>query len=135
MIRRLGLPDWRMPLHRRGADFAIFLHGEGSMADKSPSDARLKVFISYSRRDVQMADQLVQALEASEFDVLIDRRDLPYGEEWQMELADFIRSSDTVVWLVSPDSVNSKLGAWRGGAFGQAPRPGARQKYRPRKAA
>ncbi len=45
-------------------------------------------------------------------EVLIDRRDLPYGEEWQKELADFIRASDTVVWLVSPDSVASKWVNW-----------------------
>jgi hypothetical protein len=37
-----------------------------------------------------------------------DRRDLPDGEEWQKQVADFIRTSDTVVWLVSPDSIASK---------------------------
>ena len=43
------------------------------------------------------ADALVLALEGEDFEVTIDRRDLPYGEEWQKELADFIRASDTVV--------------------------------------
>ena len=58
------------------------------------------------------ADALVLALEGEDFEVTIDRRDLPYGEEWQKELADFIRASDTVVWLVSPDSVKSKWCNW-----------------------
>lgn len=73
---------------------------------------RLKVFISYSRRDMTAADAVAAALEANDIEVTIDRRDLPYGEEWQGELADFIRASDTVVWLVSPNSVHSKWCNW-----------------------
>jgi hypothetical protein len=72
---------------------------------------RLKLFISYARRDMETTDQLVAALEGEGFEVVIDRRDLPYGEEWQNELADFIRASDTVVWLVSRTSVRSRC--WR----------------------
>jgi hypothetical protein len=79
----------------------------------------LKIFISYSRRDMASADALVSALEQCSFEVLIDRRDLPYGEEWQKELADFIRNSDTVVWLVSPDSVASKWCKWELGELGR----------------
>ena len=63
------------------------------------------------------ADALVVALEANGFAVTIDRRDLPYGEEWQVELADFIRSSDTVVWLVSPESLASKWCHWELGDY------------------
>lgn len=73
---------------------------------------RLKVFISYSRSDMSAADAVVAALETNDIDVTIDRRDLPYGEEWQTELADFIRASDTVIWLVSSNSVRSKWCKW-----------------------
>ena len=73
---------------------------------------RLKLFVSYSRRDMAATDALVERLEAEGFEVTIDRRDLPYGEEWQAELADFIRAADTVVWLVSPASVASKWCNW-----------------------
>lgn len=76
------------------------------------NDARLTVFISYSRHDVARADALVTALEARDIQVLIDRRDLPYGEAWQGELADFIAGADTVIWLVSPASVASKWCNW-----------------------
>lgn len=72
----------------------------------------LRVFISYSRRDSALADALVVDLEHAQFDVTIDRRDLPYGEEWQKELGDFIRQADIVVWLVSPDSTSSKWCNW-----------------------
>jgi WD40 repeat protein len=83
-----------------------------------PGD-KLKLFISYSRRDMAAADLLVTALEGQDFEVTIDRRNLPYGEEWQKELGDFIRDSDTVVWLVSPDSVASKWCNWELGEVGR----------------
>lgn len=89
------------------------------MADAGTSRERLKVFISYSHRDMATADALVAALEGADFEVTIDRRDLPYGEEWQKELADFIRASDTVVWLVSSDSVKSKWCKWELGEVGR----------------
>lgn len=71
---------------------------------------RVTVFISYSRADKDFADQLAAALE--DFDtanvkVLIDRRDLPYGEKWWDMLIDFIQRCDRVLFLVSPDSIKS----------------------------
>jgi tetratricopeptide (TPR) repeat protein len=75
------------------------------------SDA-IRVFISYSQRDLTAADHLVTALEGEGFKVTIDRRDLPLGEEWLKELADFIAASDTVVALVSPAFVASKACNW-----------------------
>ena len=79
----------------------------------------LKIFISYSSHDMAAADSIVDDLERSGFAVTIDRRDLPYGEEWQKELAGFIAASDTVVWLVSPDSVKSKWVNWELGEVGR----------------
>ena len=78
----------------------------------SEFSAPLKIFISYSRRDLRIADSFVTELEAQNFEVVIDRRSLPYGEEWQKELADFIRSSDTVLWLISEASLASKWVRW-----------------------
>jgi tetratricopeptide (TPR) repeat protein len=72
----------------------------------------IRVFISYSRQDLNVADRLVTALEEEGFKVTIDRRDLPYGEEWLQELADFIAGSDTVVALVSPQFIASKACNW-----------------------
>jgi hypothetical protein len=78
----------------------------------SKSTDALKIFISYSRRDRSAADLLVAALESRGFAVMIDKRDLPFGEKWQEELAEFIRASDTVIWLVSTQSVASKWCHW-----------------------
>src|SRR5215831_434833 len=73
---------------------------------------RLRIFISYSRRDIHDADQLSSSIEGQGFEVIIDRRDLPYGEEWQRELADFIRNSDSVLFLISPSSIVSEWCNW-----------------------
>ncbi len=91
------------------------------MADIAAAQTKkLRVFVSYSRRDMAAADGLVAELEKQNVEVSIDRRDLPYGEEWQKELADFIRMSDTVLWLVSPDSVDSKWVNWELGEVGRS---------------
>ena len=82
------------------------------MLSVSSPPLTLKIFISYSRRDLQIADSFVAELGAQNFEVIIDRRNLPYGEEWQKELADFIRSSDTVLWLISEASLASKWVKW-----------------------
>ena len=82
------------------------------MLSVSSPPLALKIFISYSRRDLQIADSFVAELGAQNFEVVIDRRNLPYGEEWQKELADFIRSSDTVLWLISEASLASKWVKW-----------------------
>ncbi|MGL1400113.1 toll/interleukin-1 receptor domain-containing protein, partial [Vibrio parahaemolyticus] len=52
------------------------------------------------------------ALEARDFDVLIDRRDLPALEDWKRELLGFIWQADTVVFITSRNSLTSKVCAW-----------------------
>jgi formylglycine-generating enzyme required for sulfatase activity len=68
--------------------------------------------VSYARADFAFADALVAELERHEVDVLIDRRDLPYGEEWKPELLDFVRRADAVVYIASPRSVASRWCRW-----------------------
>lgn len=73
---------------------------------------RLRVFISYARRDAEVATNLVDALEADGFEVAIDTRDLPFGEAWQIELDYHIAQADAVVWLVSDASIASRWCQW-----------------------
>jgi WD40 repeat protein len=77
-----------------------------------PAAPSLKVFISYSRRDMEFAERLVAALEARGQEVIIDRRDLPLLEQWQVELQGFIRNADAVVFILSPASIGSKWCEW-----------------------
>ena len=82
------------------------------MSLKEGTAEPLKIFISYPRADMEIADLLVVALEAAGFIVFIDRRDLPYGERWQQVISEHIRDSDTVVYLVSERSVSSRWVRW-----------------------
>ena len=73
---------------------------------------RLRVFISYSRDDLEFADQLVAALDLTGFDVTIDRHGITGGEDFQRRLGMLIREADTVVFVLSPSSAKSEMCAW-----------------------
>src|ERR1043166_4846600 len=67
---------------------------------------KLKVFISYSRRDAaEFADELVAGLELAGFAPFLDRHDIAAGEDWEARLGGLIAQPDTVVSVVSPESV------------------------------
>lgn len=61
---------------------------------------------------MQFADRIVSALEQRSIEVLIDRRDLPKLEDWERELVGFIRKADTVLFIMTPQSISSKVVAW-----------------------
>src|SRR5438067_1643308 len=82
------------------------------MPDPQAETQTLKVFISYSRRDMAFVDRLVPALEARGIEVVIDRRDLPLLEDWERELYGFIHRADTVIFVVSPHSIGSDACHW-----------------------
>src|SRR5262245_24415173 len=81
------------------------------MADAS-ANHKAKVFISYSRDDINFADQLVAALEGTGFDPLIDRHSIPGGEDWKAQLRHMIVEADSIVFVLSPRSAASKLCEW-----------------------
>src|SRR5262245_8400084 len=70
---------------------------------------KAKVFISYSRRDMAFADRLESALAARDFEPLIDRTEIYAFEEWWQRIEALIGSADTVVFVLSPDSVASEV--------------------------
>lgn len=76
------------------------------------TEHKLNVFISYSRADLDFADQLDAALDLTGFESTMDRQGISGGEEWQSRLGHLIRDADTVVFVVSPDSASSKVCAW-----------------------
>src|SRR5436190_242245 len=78
------------------------------MADPGGGE-KLKVFISYSRRDsTEFAEELLALLEVAGFAPFLDRRDVKPGEEWERRLGGLIEQSDTVVFVVSPEAVRSE---------------------------
>lgn len=73
---------------------------------------KLRVFISYSRDDLDFADQLYAALELCGFDATIDRHDISGGEEWRQRLTTMISEADTIVFVLSPVSAGSEVCSW-----------------------
>jgi hypothetical protein len=78
-------------------------------APPSADEAKLKVFISYSRKDMAFVDRLEQALRARGIESLIDRTDILVFEDWWNEIEGLIGSADAVVFVLSPHSVDSKF--------------------------
>src|SRR5215468_6973622 len=74
---------------------------------------KLKVFISYSRKDsAAFADELLAGLEVAGFAPFLDRHDVKPGEDWEARLGGLIAQSDTVVFVVSPEAVKSDRCVW-----------------------
>jgi len=78
----------------------------------SPDKGKLRVFISYSRDDVEFANQLDAALNACGFECVIDRHGISGGEDWKRRLGNLISGADTVVFVLSPTSARSEICAW-----------------------
>jgi DNA-binding beta-propeller fold protein YncE len=82
------------------------------MAERSGGE-KLKVFVSYSRRDSsEFAEELVAGLELAGFAAFLDRHDIAAGEDWEAGLGGLIAESDTVVFVVSPEAVKSERCGW-----------------------
>jgi WD40 repeat protein len=76
---------------------------------ESGQPSRAKVFISYSRKDMAFADRLEAALKARGLAPLIDRNEIFAFEEWWRRIEALIAGADTVVFVLSPDSVCSDV--------------------------
>lgn len=66
------------------------------------------IFISYSSRDRESADQLAELLTSAGFTIWIDREGLDVSTVWSGEIVDAIDECTAVVVLLSPNSVQSR---------------------------
>ncbi len=82
------------------------------LSGPEPAASKLKVFLSYSRKDAAFAQELLTSLELLGFDAYLDKDDIAPGEPWEERLANLIRQADTVVFVISPNSLASGHCAW-----------------------
>lgn len=68
-----------------------------------------KVFISYSRKDIDFAKKLTEELQKSDLDFWIDWEGIPPTVDWWKEIEKGIEETDIFLFLISPDSVESKI--------------------------
>jgi hypothetical protein len=67
------------------------------------------LFISYSRKDLEAARRLTEAFQGKELDFWIDWEGIPPTVDWWKEIEKGIEEADIFLFLLSPDSANSKI--------------------------
>ena len=68
-----------------------------------------KVFVSYSRKDIEFAKRLTAELQKSDLDFWIDWEGIPPTVDWWREIEKGIEEADVFIFLISPDSTKSKV--------------------------
>ncbi len=68
-----------------------------------------KVFISYSRKDIEFAKKLTAELAKSDLDFWVDWEGIPPTVDWWRQIEIGIEEADTFIFLISPDSAASKV--------------------------
>ena len=64
-------------------------------------------FFSYSRKDSEIVDQFVHAIEKEGMDAWVDREDIRVGNSWRKEIVEAIDACDAFVFFMSSNSVAS----------------------------
>ena len=68
-----------------------------------------QLFISYSRKDTEIARQLTDRFTAKGLNVWVDWQDIPPSVDWIKEIQKGIEEADIFLFLISPDSVASQI--------------------------
>ncbi len=66
-----------------------------------------KTFISYSRKDLNFARRILNALHNRGFNPWFDLEDLQPGRPWNNEMLLGVQLADNLLFIISPDSVES----------------------------
>ncbi len=95
------------------------MHGGDLQAEGTTADApKLRVFLSYSRKDAEFVGRLAEALTArgylADFDRSPHDKDnvttgISAEDDWWKRLQEMIELADAMVFVVTPDSVGSKV--------------------------
>ncbi|NWG07421.1 MAG: TIR domain-containing protein [Chloroflexi bacterium] len=68
-----------------------------------------KVFISYSRRDKAFVKKLNSALDAAGVQAWVDWEGIQLASDWMATITSAIQGSDAFLFVISPDSLKSKV--------------------------
>lgn len=66
-----------------------------------------QIFISYSRRDTEIVDQIADQMEDAGLDVWIDRGAIKAGDTWRVQIVEAIDTCLAFVLMLSPNSADS----------------------------
>jgi WD40 repeat protein len=71
--------------------------------------SKRSVFISYSRKDTEFVRKLNDSLDSSEIEAWVDWEGIPPSSEWMEEISRAIEGADAFLFVISPDSLASKV--------------------------
>ena len=71
--------------------------------------SKRNVFISYSRKDIEFVRKLNDSLDSSEIEAWVDWEGIPPSSDWMEEIARAIQGGDAFLFVISPDSLASKV--------------------------
>src|SRR2546421_12368597 len=72
----------------------------------------MKVFISHSSKDQDLAARVVSSLEKSGLDVWYDKREILPGDNWADKIAQGLKESDAMAVLLTPSALESDSVNW-----------------------
>jgi TIR domain len=104
-IGALQLETTWIELGEDGSALAAALATEGEVHD--PETYRVRVFVSYSRRDEALVTPLVEELRARRVEVWRDTDSIPGGDTWRASIEGGIRACDAVIVFLSPQVVKN----------------------------
>jgi TIR domain len=70
-------------------------------------EKKLRIFLSYASEQRNIAEEIEGALVKAGHVVFFDKKSLPVGEEYNRKIIDAIKTSDLMIFLISPDSVQN----------------------------
>ncbi len=68
----------------------------------------LKVYLSYTQHDVELARRLADCMAEHGFDPWLDDAEVALGDNWALRSGEALRDADALVVLVSPESPESQ---------------------------
>ncbi|KUM78119.1 hypothetical protein AQI70_11535 [Streptomyces curacoi] len=81
--------------------------GSGQRSDAPLAQPTGKVFLSYSRRDTELARRITRSLEGRLQDIWVDWEAIEPSEQWRRAIREGIRRSDALIVLLSENSLRS----------------------------
>lgn len=91
-------------VHKTNQSTATTVHAEAGNVQQQG-----RVFISYSRKDVEFVRQLYQGLVQSGIAAWVDWKGIPPAADWWAEIEEAIRNADTFLFVITPDSLLSEI--------------------------
>jgi formylglycine-generating enzyme required for sulfatase activity len=79
------------------------------LACRAAEDSMARVFVSYSRKNIDFARKLIGRLQEREMDFWVDWEGIPPTVDWMKEIEKGIEEADTFLAIVSPEWISSKV--------------------------